>query len=150
MPAKFEKLGITFQYPDNWTLEEEDAQVGRGSVTVYSPDGAFWSVTLQPQDVDPDELARAALEAMKDEYGEIETERAAETIAGHRMVGYDLSFYYLDLTSTARVRSLRTRWATYTVFCQAEDREFNRIQIVFRAMTTSLLNNLTQRSGKQT
>jgi len=147
MPAKFEKLGITFQYPDNWTLEEEDAQVGRGSVTVYSPDGAFWSVTLQPQGVDPDELARAALEAMKDEYGEIETERAAETIAGHRMVGYDLNFYYLDLTNTARVRSLRTRWATYTVFCQAEDRDFDKLHEVFQAITASLLRGIEDPDG---
>ena len=142
MPAKFEKLGIAFQYPDNWTLEEEDAQVGRGSVTVYSPGGAFWSVTVHPQDVDPDDLARAAVDAMKDEYDEIEAERAAETIAGHRMIGYDLNFYCLDLTSTACVRSLRTRRATYTVFCQAEDRDFDELRAVFQAITASLLDGI--------
>ena len=34
MPEKYEKLGISFQYPDNWTLDEEDALAGRNSVTV--------------------------------------------------------------------------------------------------------------------
>ena len=139
MPAKFEKRGIAFQYPDNWTLEEEEVQVGRGSVTVYGPSGAFWSVTVHPQEVDPNDVARAAVDAMKDEYAEIDTERAAETIAGHQMIGYDLSFYCLDLTSTACVRSLRTGRATYTVFCQAEDRDYATLQAVFQAMTASLL-----------
>lgn len=142
MPAKFERLGIAFQYPDNWTLEEEDAQVGRGSVTVYSPGGAFWSVTIHPQDVDPKDLARAAIDAMKDEYDEIEAERAAETIAGRRMIGYDLNFYCLDLISTACVRSLRTGRATYTVFCQAEDGDYDKLRAVFQAITASLLDGI--------
>jgi hypothetical protein len=149
MPAKFEKLGIAFQYPDNWTLEEEGAQVGRGSVTVYSPGGAFWSVTIHPQDVDPNDLARAAVHAMKDEYREIEAERIAETIAGHRMIGYDLSFYCLDMISTASVRSLRTGRATYTVFCQAEDRDFDKLGAVFQAITVSLLEGIRGPAGQQ-
>lgn len=150
MPATFNKLDISFQYPDNWTLDENDALAGRRAVTVYSPGGAFWSVSVHPRWADPSKLARAAVDAMKDEYKELEVEQARETIAGCEMTGFDLSFYYLDLISTACVRSVRTDQATYTVFCQAEDREFNRIQNVFLAMTTSLLNNLMQRSGKQT
>ncbi len=59
--------------------------------------------------------------------------------AGRSLVGYDLNFFFLDLTNTARIRCVGTERATYTVFCQAEDREFERIEPVFRAMTTSLL-----------
>ena len=59
------------------------------------------------------------------------------------MVGYDVSFYYLDLISSASVRCLRTDRATYTVFCQAEDQEFAQLHPVFLAMTTSLVNGLT-------
>jgi len=58
-------------------------------------------------------------------------------------VGFDLSFYYLDLISTASVRCFRTGRATYAFFCQAEDREFTQIQQVFLAMATSFLGNLT-------
>ena len=28
MPAHFDRLGISFQYPDNWTLDDSDALFG--------------------------------------------------------------------------------------------------------------------------
>jgi len=144
VPGKFDKLGISFRYPDNWTLDEEDALAGRRSVTVYSPGGAFWSVTLHPPSADPARLAMAAVDAMREEYPEIEVEEIREALAGREMIGYDLNFYCLDLTNTARVRCLRTERTTYTIFCQAEDREYEQIQAVFQAMTTSLLSGLDQ------
>jgi hypothetical protein len=142
MPLVFEKLGISFQYPDNWSLDEVDAMAGRKSVTVYSPGGGFWSVSIHPPAADPGKLARGAVDAMRAEYPEIEVESARDTIAGRATTGFDLSFYYLDLTSTASVRCLRTDRATYVVFSQAEDREFKQLELVFRAMTTSLLSSI--------
>ena len=64
MPARFDRLGISFQYPDNWTIDESDATAGRNSVTVYSPGGAFWNVTQQPSSSDLVQLAQAAVDAM--------------------------------------------------------------------------------------
>ena len=148
MPLKFEKLGISFQYPDNWTLDEEDALVGRRSVTVYSPGGAFWSVAVHPRSADPARLAKAAVDAMRQEYEEIEAQEAQETLAGREMIGYDLNFYYLDLTNTARIRCLQTEQVTWSIFCQAEDREFDRIELVFRAMTASLLSGLKEHNDR--
>jgi len=142
MPAQYDNLGICFQYPDNWTLDEEDALAGRNSVTVYSPGSAFWSVAIHPHSADPQKLARAAVKAMKQEYRELETEQTTETLAGRELSGYDLNFYYLDLTNTAQVRTLRTDRTVYTIFCQAEDREFDRLREVFQAITTSLLGRL--------
>ena len=148
VPARFEKLGISFQYPDNWTLDEEDALAGHRSVTVYSPGGAFWSVAVQPSSADPVRLARAALEAMQQEYEELDVEEAREAVAGREMVGYDLNFYYLDLTNTAQIRCLQADQTTYTIFCQAEDQEFAQIKSLFQAMTTSLLREMDP-SGKE-
>ncbi len=142
MPAKFDQPGITFQYPENWKLEEEGAGKEHKSVTVYSPAGAFWSVTLHPPGYQPTDLAEAVVAALREEYAEIETDETNETIAGHDTVGYDLSFYYLDLISTASVRSLRGRSGTYTIYCQAEDREFDQFRIVFLALTVSLLSGV--------
>ena len=144
MPAKFAKLGISFQYPDNWTIDEEDALAGRKSVTVYSPGGAFWSVALHSPSADHVKLAKGVVEAMRQEYGELDAEEAHETLAGHEMIGYDLSFFSLDLTNTARIRCLRTGQKTWTIYYQAEDREFARVQLVFQAMTTSLLSELRE------
>jgi len=143
MPLKYKKLGISFQYPDNWSLDEENALAGGQSVTVYSPGGGFWSVSLTPPSADPAELAKAAVEVMQEEYDDIEAELARQTISNHDMIGYNLNFYCLDLTNTARVRSLRTDQATLTIFFQAEDHEFDRIEPVFQAMTVSLLSGDT-------
>lgn len=149
MPNEFNKLGISFLYPDNWTLDEEDALAGHKSVTVYSPGGAFWSVSIHPPSADPERLAKTAAEAMKEEYEDLEAQVSRETIAGRQLHGYDFNFYCLDLTNTASVRCFRTNQAAYAVYCQAEDREFERVHAVFLAMTTSFLGNLEPHPGSQ-
>jgi hypothetical protein len=142
MPAQFDSLGISFQYPENWTLDDSDAVLGRKSVTVYSPGGAFWSVAIHPRAAEPATLAAAVVDAMKEEYEGLESQQAEESIADHDLTGYDLAFYCLDLTNTAHVRSLRCAQATYTIYCQAEDREYERLHRVFEAMTLTLLTGL--------
>ena len=74
MPARFDKLGISFQYPENWTLDDSDALLGRKSVTVYSPGGAFWSVAIHSGSADPAKLAAAVVETMKKEYPGLEVD----------------------------------------------------------------------------
>jgi len=140
MPAQYDKLGIHFQYPDNWTLDEIEARDNRNSVSVYSPGGAFWSLTIHPPDVSPQDLADDALAAMRQEYDELDAEPVAETIAGRELVGWDMNFYCLDLTNTAVVRGFSTPEAAYLIFCQADDREFDEIQRIFAAITFSLLS----------
>ena len=142
MPAHFDSLGISFQYPDNWTLDDSDALLGRKSVTVYSPGGAFWSVAIQSGAAEPAKLAAAVVEAMKQEYQGLEAQEIEESVAGHDLIGYDLAFYCLDLTNTAHVRSLRFAHTTYTIYCQAEDREYEQVKRVFEAMTITLLSGL--------
>jgi len=141
MPASYDKMGIHFLYPENWTLDEEDAAKGCKSVSVYSPSGGFWSITLHPRKVDPKDLAVTALNAMKQVYDEAESEEVSEAVAGHDVSGFDLNFYCLDLTNTALIRGFRTDHASCVVLCQAEDREFQSLEQVFRAITASLLRN---------
>jgi hypothetical protein len=139
MPAVFEKLGMRFLYPDNWTLDESEAGAEDRTISVYSPEGAFWSIVLHPPSVEPVELAAIALKALQQEYAESEAEPADETIAGQRLTGYDLSFYYVDLSNTAVIRGFRNEVATGLILCQAEDRDFRRLELIFSAITTSLL-----------
>ena len=144
MPLQCKKPGISFLYPDNWTIDEEHALAGKRSVTVSSPGGAFWSVSIHPRSRDPAVLARAVVDTMEGEYEGLESEKAEETVAGRQMHGYDLNFFFLDFTHTAIVRCVRTARATYAIFCQAEDHEYGEVERVFAAMTTSLLNGLDQ------
>lgn len=139
MQANFAKYGIKFQYPDNWTLEADQVLQGRGSVSVYSPSGGFWQVTVHEPDRDPDELVDAVVETMRGMYDELDAEETISRIAGHDVVACEMNFYYLDLTNTALVEVIPSRRATYVVMYQAEDREFDNIHRVFEAMTASLV-----------
>ena len=139
MAAVFDKLGIRFQYPENWHLDESEALDGNQVATVYAPGGSFWSVMIHPATASPSTLAATALKAMRQQYDDLDAEEVRETVAGQELVGYDMNFYCLDLTNTAIVRSYRTPSAAYVVFCQADDRELAEVEAVFRAITTSLL-----------
>ncbi|MCC6125950.1 MAG: hypothetical protein IT426_13375 [Pirellulales bacterium] len=142
MPAHFNRYGVSFQYPDNWSLDEEEMEElpeENHSVTVYSPGGAFWSVTVHPRHSDPRKLIAAAVKALREEYEGLEVEEVEETCLNRDLIGYDCNFFCLDLTNTAQIRGLRNQIATYVIFCQAEDREFESLRKVFQAMTFSLL-----------
>ena len=91
-------------------------------------------------------MAQAALDAMRKEYEGLEAEPVNETVAGHKLMGFDLNFFYLDLTNTAGIRCLHIGGTTYTVFFQAEDREYCEIGQVFAAMTLSFLPGI-ERTG---
>jgi hypothetical protein len=131
-------LGIRFLFPDNWTLDESEVLEGNNTVSVYSPLGAFWSITLHPPGVDPAQVVAAAVAAMRQVYDELDEEPADETFAGREMVGSEMNFYCLDLTNTAVARSFGTPEATYLVFCQSDDREYAEVAPVFEAITRSL------------
>lgn len=139
MPAYYDKLGIKFQYPENWTLDEGEALEGKQSVSVYSPSGAFWSVMVHPPSQAPEDLVDAALRTMKQEYDELDAEAVEEAIGDLEWIGCDINFYCLDLTNTAVVRSARTPRATVLVLWQATDVELEEVQAVFQAITSSLL-----------
>lgn len=141
MAAVFEKLGIRFAYPENWTLDQEEAGEGQAAITVYSPGGGYWSVAIHAPEEDPNRLAGAAVKAMKQVYSDLDSEAVEETVADQPLVGYDLNFYCLDLTNTALVRAYQNDFGSYVVMCQAEDREYVEIEQVFRAMTASLVNS---------
>lgn len=142
MPALYDSMGVRFQYPDNWTLEREPAGRNHTSVTVVSPVGAFWSLTIHPASEDLADLLRVVLSALRAEYQELDTETAVQAIGGRQVVGYDVNFYCLDLTNTAQVRGFQTDRATYVLLCQAEDRDFAAVERVFLAMTTSLITGM--------
>ena len=101
-------------------------------------------MTIHSELAEPAKLAGAVVEAMRQEYEGLEEQAVDETVMGCELTGHDLAFYYLDLTNTAQVRSLRIGHSAYTIYCQAEDREFEQVKRVFQAMTTALLSGLSE------
>lgn len=139
MPAVFEKLGVRFEYPDSWEIDEEEARESGDTITVYSPGGAFWSLNIQPPMASVTELTASAIEAMKAEYDELDANPVTKTVDGTELDGYEMNFYCLDLTNTARILTVQQTHATYVIMCQAEDRELDVTSAVFDAITASLL-----------
>lgn len=138
MTATYERSGLNFLYPENWVLAEDALDQIPRTIMLQSPTGAFWSVDIHPFSVDIDDLLRDTLAAMKEEYPELESVDVEEEVGDTIARGYDLFFYCLDFVVAANVRALRVGHATYLLTYQAEDRDFEQLNPVFRAITTSL------------
>mgnify|MGYP001266474611 CR=1 FL=1 len=141
---QFEQFGVTFEYPDNWSIDVDSDDVGGSSATVQSPDGGFWNISVYPSGTNSKEMVQVVSSEMQKEYQDIDIEVVHDTISGIQLSGLDFNFYCLDLTNTAHVRAVENREATYIIFCQAEDREWESIHAVFEAMTASFLRSLTR------
>ena len=94
---------------------------------------------LRPTSTDPAEMATAVVEELEKEYDDLESAATSERIGDVETIGYDVNFYCLDLTNTAWVRAWTNDQNTCLLMCQAEDREFDALANVFRAITLSLL-----------
>ncbi len=142
MPSVYEQTGLRFEYPENWILDEaDDSAVSQ--VVVSSPHTAFWHLTKHAADTELEPLFDEALAALRSEFKEMETEPAESTMMeGFAISGFDVNFICLDLTITSWLRGFQTDDSTYLLLCQAEDREFAQVGIVFQAMLASLLRNL--------
>ena len=138
----FRRFGLEFDYPEGWTVDVDEADDSGAAVTVSAPGGGFWSVSGHAADAPADELAEAVLRQMREEYRDLDAEPADDEVGGRALPGYDLNFYCLDLTNTAQIRTLATPAAVYVLFCQAEDRDWERIAPVFAAMTASFVGGL--------
>jgi len=141
---RFNQFGLVFDYPENWSIDTNDAEGRYAAVTVYSPEGGFWSVSGHAPGGESARLADAIVLQMRQEYQDLDSEAAGEKVCGRSLSGFDLNFYCLDLTNTAQVRTIETPTAIYLLICQAEDREWDVVQPVFAAMTASFIGCLAE------
>jgi hypothetical protein len=142
----FDRFGLSFDYPDNWSVDLGDSAGQHAAVTVYAPGGGFWAVSGHAAGGDAAELAAAVERQMREEYRDLDAEAAEDDVAGRRLPGIDFNFYCLDLTNTAQLRTLTLPGSIYLLFCQAEDRDWEQVAPVFAAMTASFVSGLDRRS----
>ncbi len=143
MPATFDQFGLRFEYPDNWSVDQSEDIDSNQQVVVSSPHTAFWQLSKYPPGTDLEPLFDEVLAALRSEYEEIEVEPENDLVEGFTVKGFTVNFFYLDLTNTCWLRGIETPAANYLLICQAEDREFAQVELVFRAMLASVLRNLT-------
>jgi hypothetical protein len=141
MIAHYEKSGIRFAYPENWSIVDEQLDEWPQGVSVQSPKGGYWDLKVFPAGIDPNRISDEALDAMRQEYADLESEPITEEIFGVTAVGYNLDFFCMDLLVTSRIRSFDVGTRTLLLICQAESREFDRQRLVYDAITKSLLDD---------
>ncbi len=141
MPAIFDNSEVQFLYPENWSLTEDEKEEWPRALTLQSPSSGFWMLHIYPTRENPHLLARDAVQAIRDDYEDVESEEVSERIGPCDATGFNMDFVYLDFIVRAEVRSFAKGARTYVVHCQAESREFDQLADVFRAITLSLIQS---------
>jgi hypothetical protein len=137
MAVRFDDGGIRFHYPENWRLEREENDTG-WTVSLQSPGTAFMMVCLREDLPTPAQLADAALDALREDYPQLEADDTVDNLAGQPAIGHDIRFISLDLTNTCWTRSFYSSEGTVLVLCQANDLELEEHEPVLRAICKSL------------
>ncbi len=143
--------GIECTYPENWQLSEDRENDRLVSFTLQSPNTAFMSVYISRESGQTRELIEEMTDMLNAEYEEVESSSldamslnldAPSLNLGpfaNDLIGVDLNFYYLDLLVTTRLVAFSASDRTVLVQCQAEDREYESLKMVFQAMLVSML-----------
>lgn len=139
MPGTYENFGISFLYPDNWKITDEQGSRPPFEVALQSPGGGLWMLSVFPNLQHSSELIDEVLRTMQSEYEEVEFEPIEETFEGAEVQGYEMNFHFLDFVVTAKVHCFSDGQRTFLVHSQAESKEFAESEPVFRAMMVSLL-----------
>ena len=140
MPANFEKLGVRFLYPENWKLTDETDSGLPCSVSLETPAGdAFWSVHIYPADADQDEILKETVNSLRETYPDLEVSLVDPDFDQFPSSAIETLFYCLDFLIRVRLQVIQTAEYQLLFWFQAEDREFDRQEPVFKAMATSAL-----------
>src|SRR5262249_22975230 len=109
------------------------------TVDVQHPAGtAFLLVRTDESCPDPDFVADSALEAMREEYPDLDAFPVVETLQQHEVSGHDVEFFSLDISNAALIRCFRTPRRTVLVFGQWSDLGEREIPEQVTAMFRSL------------
>ncbi|RPI90840.1 MAG: hypothetical protein EHM42_00745 [Planctomycetaceae bacterium] len=137
MAARYADHGVTLLYPSRWTLTEQ-AEPGQVTITISSPGTSFLTLCLFQDRPAPADVAEAALEAFRDEYTEIDIYPTSGRVCRRRAVAWDVEFFCLELTNSARIRAFRTPRFTGLLLFQGTDSEFETTGPIFEKITRSL------------
>ena len=145
MTAVFDRQGLRFQYPENWRLQQDIGSENPIEIVLETPAGAFWMLHAFPSDVETEPLLKNVVNTLDEQYDSLEVTPITETIADLQAHGFDAEFYCLDFLISAKIRVVETDDFVLLLLCQGESREFQQQNLVFSAISTSLLMELCNR-----
>lgn len=137
MTQHYEADDVSFDYPDDWQLDREESADG-WTVLLQSPATAFLTLTCDRSGTTAEEIAAAALDALKAEYPTLEVQSQVDSLAGQMAVGHDIQFFSLDLTNTCWTRSIYSAEGVLLLLCQCNDLELEQYEPVLLGICASL------------
>jgi hypothetical protein len=143
VPGEYDNYGIKFLYPENWSIDEEESdEEWPKTVTLQSPGGAFISIYIYEGGANLRDLVREAVEAVRSEYQDLEADEILQPDDAD--YGYNFDFLYLDLIVTGQIRGALLPGRAVIWQIQAESRDFDEQELVFKAITTQLLGKASR------
>lgn len=143
MTATYQKRGLHFLYPENWKLIDEADSDLPASISLESPDGnAFWSMHLYEPDSDPDELLKDMIANLTETYPDIEISKCDGDFPHRVISAIEAMFYCLDFLVRVRLQAISSPQFQLIFWFQAEDRDFDKLELVFKAISQSLVQGL--------
>lgn len=140
MATLFADSMVRFQYPENWQVDRQETDEG-WTITVQSPGTAFLMINGYTERPDIQDVLTTALQAMQQDYPELESEPATERISSHSAKGYDINFFSLDTLNTCQLRSFRTTDTTILILSQSSSFDSPTTLAVLDAIRTTLHMN---------
>ena len=144
MTAVYDKLGLKFLYPENWKLIDESESEMPHAITLETPAGdCSWAVHAYQPGADRDAILKETLATLQETYEDLEISACEDELGSSAASGVEALFYCLDFLIRAKLLVVPTREYLLLFWFQAEDREFDKQDAVFKAMSVSLLQSLT-------
>jgi len=141
MTAKYDRDGVTFLYPENWSLEEHPLQGLPRTVSVTSPVGAYWSATVYGDDEPLERLQEQYVETFRQEYDDVELDLTKIGVGTETLSVLDIQFHCLDFLVHSRLIARRVGKHHVLIAWQAEDRDFDELEPVFTAITFTAIQD---------
>lgn len=140
MTITYDKLDVRLIYAEGWKITEDELDAEPRTLSFRSPSGGIWELMIYGDQREIAELASEALSVMRSEYENLESTSYATEFVEVPATGYEIYFYHLDLLVHCRIIGAKFGDKTALMLWQAEDRDFDELEPVFRAMATTLLN----------
>ncbi len=143
MTATYQQDQLQFQYPENWTLSDVPDEPLPRAISLESPGGhIMWSVHLHPATADPDEILDEAIDTLRESYEDLELSTEEPEFDLFEGKAFGALFFCLDFLVRIKLQVFRTPQYTLMLWYQCEDRDFDNQELVFRAISTTLLQSL--------
>lgn len=142
MTATYQQNKLQFQYPENWTLTDSPDELPR-AISLESPGGhVIWSVHLHPVEADADEILDETIDALRESYKDLELSTESVDFDAFDGKAFGALFFYLDFLVRIKLQVYSTPEYKILLWYQCEDRDFDKQEMVFRAISTTLMQSL--------